>query len=507
MPGCEELLTQLKQQGKTVIAVSDMYYRREHLLRIFSALGMNAYFDHVFVSSEDGIAKHSGRLFSQVLRTVDTTPDKIIHIGDVLHSDVRCPLQVGMKALWFYSPQEQNRRRTLKKQQQNDRLTADAMKSADKPVFSKQTHCESATEPDVLTQFYGMGRDYFGPSFCAFTLHLLDSVIRDEMDTVYFLARDGDIFIKLYDLLKNSIRRYQGLPVPPARYLYVSRRSTTLAACVDFGSREYEIAFLNPDDCGPYTLLRKLGLAEEAFSDLIERYFPGKKDGLSKNAQTKKRFLQLFEDADFLRRVETERKTAVDLLKRYLDQEDFWGISKRNALVDIGWNATVQVNLTHAFAAEPGFSTIQGYYYGRDYLALNDYTLSPKSRYGAGFAYDDIRSQPIAYLMPLFEYASCGPHGSTTGYRQTDSGRVEPVLDARYRHHPQQAAIQEGILAYAQEFAKSYDHFEPDVEALRDAAAGRLKQLALYPSREQIKALRSVAIDADWGGKGQHKLS
>ena len=506
MPDCEELLKQLKQQGKTVIAVSDMYYRRAHLVRIFSALGIRECFDHIFVSSENRIAKHSGRLFQQVLETLDTTPEKMIHIGDVLHSDVRCPMKMGMKALWFHSPDEQHRRSKLQKQQQKSRLTSHVMESKAAGEFDKRTHFESVVDSDVLTQFYTMGRDYFGPSFCAFTLNLLDSVIRDEMDTVYFLARDGDIFIKLYDLLQHSVRRYQNLPIPSTRYLYVSRRSTTLPACVEFGQREYEIAFLNPDDCGPYTLLRKLGLREEVFTDLIERYFPNKKDGLTKNAKTKQHFFQLFADADFLSRVETERKTAADLLKRYLDQEAFWGASRRNAMVDIGWNATVQANLTHAFAADPSFPMMQGYYYGRDYAALNDYTLSPKSRYGTGFAYDRISHQSIAYLMPLFEYASCGAHGSTIGYVQTDSGSVEPVIDSGYQHHPQQEAIREGILAFAREFARSYDDYEPDVEALRDAAGARLKQLALYPSRDQVAALRSVAIDADWGGKGQHKL-
>ena len=80
------------------------------------------------------------------------------------------------------------------------------------------------------------------------------------------------------------------------------------------------------------------------------------------------------------------------------------------------------------------------------------------------------------------------------------------MLDADYRHSPEQKALQEGIISFAQGFAERYNRYEPDVHALRDTAGERLKQLAFYPSRSQVKALRHVVIDADWGGKGQHTL-
>ncbi|MHC5001438.1 MAG: hypothetical protein ACYTE1_11605, partial [Planctomycetota bacterium] len=60
-----------------------------------------------------------------------------------------------------------------------------------------------------------------------------------------------------------------------------------------------------------------------------------------------------------------------------------------------------QVNITKAFFTDPQFPITKGYYYGRDYAALNDYTLSAKSIYPAGFAFDNIRYQPIAYFMPM----------------------------------------------------------------------------------------------------------
>jgi hypothetical protein len=286
----------------------------------------------------------------------------------------------------------------------------------------------------------------------------------------------------------------------------VSRRSTTLPACTRMGHREYEIAYMDPQDCGPNALLRKLGLQEEAFAEIIQKYFPGKEKKRRNSSQDKQRFEQLFNDQDFLDRIADHRQSATDVFRSYLDQEAFWGAQKQNAIVDIGWNATVQVNLTKAFSADPEFPSIKGYYYGRDYAALNDYTLSAKSIYPAGFAFDHIRYQPIAYFMPLFEFASCAEHGSTLGYQRNDSGCIEPVLDADYRHRPEQQALQEGILSFSQGFAERYNHYEPDLLALRDAAAGQLKRLAFYPSRSQVKALRRVVIDADWGGKGQHTL-
>ncbi|MHC5000686.1 MAG: HAD family hydrolase, partial [Planctomycetota bacterium] len=506
MPGCLELLRQLKQANKTVIAVSDMYYGKQHLDRIFSALGMDASIDHVFVSSEDKIAKHTTRLFSKVLKDLKITPGQIIHLGDNLHSDVRSPSHIGIKAVWFNSSDELTRRGRLKRDQESisisHALESDTSKSQSEPKV-QGTPTDQAGD---LDEFRQMGRDYFGPTFCAFTLNLIDSVIRDQSDDVYFLSRDGDIFMKMYNLLKDSVRRYQDLPIPEARYLYVSRRSTTLPACIDMGQREYEIACMDPQDCGPNALLRKLGLQEEAFAEIVQKYFPGKAKKHRSRSQDKRRFEQLFNDKDFRERVESHRQKAVEVFKSYLDQEAFWGAQKRNAIVDIGWNATVQVNITKAFFTDPQFPITKGYYYGRDYAALNDYTLSEKSIYPAGFAFDNIRYQPIAYFMPLFEFASCAEQGSTLGYMRKDSGRIEPVLDADYRHRPEQKALQEGILSFAQGFAERYNHYEPDVHALQNAAVEHLKHLAFYPSRSQVKALRRVVIDADWGGQGQHTL-
>ena len=519
MPGCQDLLRQLKQMGKTIIVVSDMYYGAGHIHQILSAMGVDTYIDHVYISSEDKIAKHTTRLFSQALKDLKITPEKMIHIGDNLHSDVRSPLQIGTASVWFNSKQEHIRRRQLEKRQQQDRLTSHVLEQDENlskrthfdtkaalGEISERTHFESMAAADELAEFYRMGRDCFGPTFCAFTLHLIDSVIRDQMDDVYFLSRDGDIFMKLYNLFKDSIRRYDRLGIPEARYLYVSRRSTTLPACIDMGQREYQIAYMDPQDCGPNALLRKLGLQEEAFAEIVQKHFPGKGKKRYNYSRDKQKFEQLFSDKDFLERIENHRKTAIELLRSYLDQEAFWGAQKQNAMVDIGWNATVQVNITKAFSEDSQFPHMKGYYYGRDYAALNDYTLSAKSIYPAGFAFDNIRYQPIAYFMPLFEFASCAEHGTTIGYERKDSGCIEPVLDAEYQHRPEQKALQEGIMSFAQGFAQSYNRYEPDVLALRDAAGGRLKQLAFYPSRSQVKALRRVVIDADWGGKGQHTL-
>ena len=50
-----------------MIAVSDMYLGHDHVYALLDACGLGALIDQVYVSSEFGLGKYSGRLHSQVL--------------------------------------------------------------------------------------------------------------------------------------------------------------------------------------------------------------------------------------------------------------------------------------------------------------------------------------------------------------------------------------------------------------------------------------------------------
>src|SRR5438046_1189881 len=79
-----------------------------------------------------------------------------------------------------------------------------------------------------------LGREVFGPAFLTQLLRTVEIVDARRFRALYFLARDGWLLLELYRQMGALHRREP----PPARYLEVSRRSTSLASVERFGARE-----------------------------------------------------------------------------------------------------------------------------------------------------------------------------------------------------------------------------------------------------------------------------
>lgn len=89
---------------KRVIVVSDMYLPTE---TIASILAKNEYegYAGLFVSGDVGKTKASGHLFEHVQKTLTISQGKhVLHIGDNIHSDIRCARAAGWKAYPLYNP-------------------------------------------------------------------------------------------------------------------------------------------------------------------------------------------------------------------------------------------------------------------------------------------------------------------------------------------------------------------------------------------------------------------
>lgn len=82
---------------KTVIITSDMYLPEMLIRRILEKCGYNNY-RRLFLSSEKGVTKSSGKLFDALLAEMKSKPDCILHIGDHIKSDYFRPKQKGIKA-------------------------------------------------------------------------------------------------------------------------------------------------------------------------------------------------------------------------------------------------------------------------------------------------------------------------------------------------------------------------------------------------------------------------
>ena len=505
MPGAESVLRGLAERGKSVVVETDTYYESEDVRRILNGLGIGIYVARMYSSADALIAKHSGRLFGHVVEKEEGSPEATVHIGDNWHSDVVAARKKGINGIWFRNRDESARRKAVRKACERVAIPEHLL-SVLEENFETGEKPPAGGKRAALRTLYRIGHDCIGPSFCAFALHVLDSAVRDRLDRLFFLARDSAVFIELAGLLANGVRRYREVPMPSMVYLKVSRLSTTLPAVHELGERELLLSEWDMKDKGFEGLLRKLGLCSGRYGEFTPSAATTNADPERRKAQLKR----ILEDCAFHDRVQEDATAARALLAKYLEQEGFWGSKQRCGFVDMGWNGTIQANITAAFSEREDFPFLSGYYYGRNYTPINDYNQSRKSVYSGGFAYDefwqDMSRQAVGQCPPLFECAGCARQGSVEGYRSTAHGGVEPVQAGGWVEDEHQTALQRGIMDYAQQFAQAYDRYEPSVHLLRDAAGLRLRRLVYAPRRAEAQALARIGVGADWGGKHAHHL-
>jgi glycosyltransferase involved in cell wall biosynthesis/FMN phosphatase YigB (HAD superfamily)/tetratricopeptide (TPR) repeat protein len=198
--GALDLLTRLKAEGKTLIAISDMYFGSEIIEGILDKLGVLQLFDHVYVSAEVNLTKYSGDLFRRVLKDLDIQPHQLRHVGDNHHSDVAMARDVGIPC-----------------------------------VFCEQEHLLRLERPD-----YGKRAKIEEDIADVVKAHLF-SVLLDAQETqatqIYFMGRDG---CTTGEFLTNwqspLVSRF--LPPPEYKDIFLNR-VLTIWANVDFTSSNW----------------------------------------------------------------------------------------------------------------------------------------------------------------------------------------------------------------------------------------------------------------------------
>lgn len=96
----KELFDFAKEIGKRIIIASDMYLDEATMRTILEKNGYAGY-ERLFVSSECGVSKHSGKLFPYILDEMGISAKHVLHIGDNWTSDYINPTQHGIRAFFF----------------------------------------------------------------------------------------------------------------------------------------------------------------------------------------------------------------------------------------------------------------------------------------------------------------------------------------------------------------------------------------------------------------------
>jgi len=499
--GMKRLLDEIKQLGKRLIFVSDMYLGFGEISRILENCGYGGLFDAGYVSGDIGLSKKTGRLYQYVLDKENVDPARLIHIGDDPRADVRSPQRIGIHTCRFHDPVYEKwrvRHRRLKKLSSMNSLWEGARWVEMDPP---DTRAMQVAKSDGV---YAIGLHILGPVLTNFVHQVIERVAEDGSQVVLFPAREGFILLTIYNRLTAHL---ETVSLPPGVYACISRQSTFLASVSRVGDREIVRGLHTRPTLRK--LLNKLNLVPDRFAEMAIHCGISDLDEFIEQPLHDERLREFFSTAEFEKIIAVERDRCRELLFDYLQQCGFW-TAERAALVDVGWTGTIQESLALAFHHRPDWPYLNGYYMGLLDRSKSKANEAEKSKFhGIFYDYRYTRNRTgINRFTELFENAARAPHPTTMGYRRLPNGKVLPVLGspdsvfytAEQKNRCLLASLQAGILDYVDRYVEmiSFKVRSPAVDST--FVASLVDRLIRYPSKSEAAVLRKLAYSNEFGG-------
>ena len=235
----KELYDFAYETGKRIIIISDMYLEYDTVREILEKNGYDKH-EALFLSSKERCLKYSGMLFKKALRQINCRPQSVLHIGDTWNTDILAAERLGIKT--FFLPKakesfeniindiktnncawgdkyilgplfaEDGARKSLGYRLM---LALTANKFFDDPFPSFNSKSDFNCDP------YFIGYYLLGMHCIGLAKWIYDIAVNNNYSCVYFLARDGYLPMKIFEIYGKAFSKKV-----KCRYLHASRKIT-----------------------------------------------------------------------------------------------------------------------------------------------------------------------------------------------------------------------------------------------------------------------------------------
>jgi len=470
IPGNIERARRLLDQGSRVVLISDTYLSKAFLRSLLAALDAHIADCPMYVSSEQGVAKHTGNLFRLVLQEERITAGELYHVGENRGSDYALPRRLGINAELFDNvPVSEYEIEYFAE----DRLYLQLLAGVSKNY--------RLLHPDA-TPLERIGACLAGPLFYGYVENVLQQALRDGVNRIYFLARDGQILLKIAQIIKKKKRLKLEL-----RYLHVSRQVCYLASVFQLTQRE---TYWFRDFMQTFAYLaRRLNADPEELFRLVPvsiRSEIGRVDQRLSKKSVNQLCDVLMADNALSERIQ---RTCADFRSLFLDYLRQQGLfdAERSCMVDVGWSGKAQDGMYKVIAEHDPSMILECYYFGMLESGWSRY--SPyTSLHNRKRPYIDI-AMKVRTHVTFIEMLAAADHGTTLGYSRDSNGTVLPLLDSSTGTDDWGLAdYQEAACWFSMKFCVLAARFSKSFNYHRDIVPLILKQ-ATCPSREVAECL------------------
>jgi predicted HAD superfamily hydrolase len=433
------VIKRLSELGKVVVFLSDMYISGEALHSILRNKGFTG-FQRVLVSCDIGKNKIDGDAYSYLKELYPSR--SILHIGDNLRTDyINAKRKISSILV--------------------SRVSGD---SIDKLLFSASSKGKSA---------YNWGYVIMSKIAYGFITWLDRELKNSCVNKVLFLTREGAFFKEVFSLLGYE-KQYD------SKLFYVSRLSMLSAlAAIDF---QIVSEYILKTKCSVGELCKIFGLEEYKTNIICEKYHT--KIGDRVNNLT---YFDLLIN-EIIKESKEYISEQYELLKSYIYELDLNG---KVAIVDIGWNGTMQYLLEQLIRKITKDIELTGYYLGEFSTQGLEYGII---KYGYLCKAED-RESVTAVVNGAYVLEQCfTPNmGSVIEYKKEDNS-VIPILK-EHKQNKTVFEIQKGIID-AINLISMYQHItEINVN----------KESLLYAIKYPNKCYANILGDIKWSDVEEYR--
>lgn len=303
----------LKKKKKTVIAISDMYLPSKVVKEILEKNGFVG-FEKIYVSCEHGYAKGQGKLF-EIAKADYPTKTKFAHVGDSKEADIKGAQKAGVTPFYYEQCNEFG-----------NKFRPQYLYSPVGQIYKGvvNNYLYNGTNKNTAREDFGFL--YAGPIVAGYCEWINEFVKNNNLDKIWFLARDMDIFYKMYN---KHYKKYDN------DYVVTSRFSLQECLYEDFTDEILYHTLLSRCDRG-YTI--KQSFDELNLSFLIKecpKYGLNEKSFIFRsNLDTLHKVIK-----DNLDKVIEYFKDNETAAKMYFKEK--LGGARKICLVDLGWRGSI----------------------------------------------------------------------------------------------------------------------------------------------------------------------
>ena len=486
-----ELLEAARKHNLKTMVVSDTYLSGQQLTTLIEhcmkKAGVNAGIDYVFASSDWGSSKADG-LFRKVLHKIETSPSRVVHLGDNVNSDHDGARRAGVHGFLFdqFYP-------SVKSVMSNLARVGQVMLPHVRDTYPMTCRWKAAWAKSEDNEPSGMvGKYTLGPVLYNFIDWIANHVERlkreGEKPRLIFLLRDGHASYLTAKKFAESDPRISDVPITELE------ASRFVAFASTFTDRESIVAYLAEHARSPSyeDLLAQLLFTENEARVILGRYKRNQEDLLLFCAEVSSKY----NVNKIIERSSEFRKRFYKRIKKVVGIE----AGETLLLVDLGYNGTVHTLLSPILTVE--FNVVcKGFF-----LILSGTSERPEEKFAliSGDTCDARLPRLLCKNIKVLEQISTTPTPSTVDF--TDEG--VPVYSRKVIPE-QQIAFCEDVQRHALDFVSSALVSSVPIitrRAVVDETACLLGRLLFLPSAKEISAFENAVHDVNLATEQTERL-